>query len=118
MPHRSGRFERWFPGGTLSAFDRTVISALRVRGERAILVHLLHRGPSRFSLLRTEARVSAPSLSRYLSRLTQQGLVVLTEGRLYSLADPSALEFRLSSYRARFPELLADAAREIFDESV
>ena len=42
-------------------------------------------------------------------------LVFLDSERRYRLRDPGALRLRLSTFQVRFPDLLADAATEIFD---
>lgn len=116
--HRSGRFERWFVAGTFSAEDRSLISALRVSGQRTILTHLLRNGSMRFVSLQRASGLSPATLTRNLDRLTAERLVELDGRRGYRLRDPSAIEMRLALYRERFPDLLADAAREIFDESI
>jgi predicted transcriptional regulator len=113
--HRSGRFERWFLAQSFSREDRSIISALRVRGERAILEQLLRSGPSRFVALREHARASPASLVRYLNQLMADDLVFLDAERRYRLRDDEALRARLDVYRSRFPDLLADAAAEIFE---
>jgi predicted transcriptional regulator len=114
--HRSGRFERWFPGHAFSRQDRAVISALRVRGERTILELLLARGPCRFADLRGSARASPGSLVRHLNHLTAEGLLRIDGDRRYRLVEPEALRSRVTTFRLRFPDLLSDAAQEIFDE--
>lgn len=113
--HRSGRFERFFSAGHFSAEDRALISALRVRGQRAILSCLSHRGPARFSSLGDATGLSSATLARDLGRLSAERLVELGPDRVYRLCDPGATAMRLALYRQRFPELLADAAVEIFD---
>ncbi|MGI0150263.1 MAG: winged helix-turn-helix transcriptional regulator [Thermoplasmata archaeon] len=115
-PHRSGRFERWFLSRVFPQPDRAIISALRVRGQRAILQHLLRHGPTRSAALQATIEGSTVSVTRWLANLVDQGLVIVGADRQYRLRDPRALAVRLSEYRDRFPELLADAAREIFDE--
>jgi len=116
--HRSGRFERWFRAGAFSPVDQALISALRVRGQRAILERLLADGAARFDALRKTESLSSATLSLYLDRLTEEGLVEVGGDRRYRLQDPGAVRMRLTLYRQRFPDLLADAAQEIFDESV
>lgn len=113
--HRSGRFERWFPSRTFSLEDRATISALRVRGERAVLEQLLRQGPCRFVDLEAQTRHAPATLVRYLSQLTTDDLVFLDSERRYRLRDPAALQLRLSTFQIRFPDLLADAATEIFE---
>jgi predicted transcriptional regulator len=117
-PHRSGRFARWFAAGAFSTEDRTLISALRVRGQRTILSELLEKGPTRFAALERATGLSSATLVQYLHRLSSEALIEVAEDRRYRLRDPGAIEMRLSLYRERFPELLAEAARQIFDRPV
>jgi len=117
-PHRSGRFARWFSAGAFSTDDRTLISALRVRGQRTILSELLEKGPMRFAALERGTGLSSATLVQYLHRLSSDALIEVAEDRRYRLRDPGAIEMRLSLYRERFPELLAEAARQIFDPPV
>ncbi len=115
-PHRSGRFARWFAAGAFSMEDQTLISALRVRGQRTILSELLRQGPMRFAALERATGLSSATLVQYLHRLSSDDLIKATEDRRYQLRDSAAIDMRLSLYRERFPDLLADAARQIFDE--
>lgn len=114
--HRSGRFERWFPARRFSREDRAIISAWRAPGQRAILERLLLRGPATFAELRSSG-LSRVSLVRSLDQLATDGIVFLDSERRYGLQDPGALRVRLGVYRTRFPDLLADAANEIFGET-
>ncbi len=84
-------------------------------GKRLLLECLLAGGPSRFSLLRSSAGVSSKTLTRYLSQLQEDHIIVLGGDRLYRLADPPALRLQLATYRSRFPDLLADATDEVFE---
>jgi predicted transcriptional regulator len=116
VPHRSGRYERWFRVGNLSSQDHALISALRVGSQRTILSHLLLEGPMRFGSLDKATALSSATLVQSLGRLSAEGLVELGDDRHYRLRDPGAVEMRLALYRLRFPDLMADAAREIFDD--
>jgi len=116
--HRSGGFERWFPAQAFSPEERVVISALRVRGQRAILTHLLGEGAARFAGLLRATALSSATLARYLQRMTADGVVEMGSDRLYRLRDPEVTRMRLALYRRRFPDLLADAAQEIFEETL
>ena len=113
--HRSGRFERWFAAGAFSAEDRALISALRVRGQRTILACLRREGPMRFGSLQKATALSSATLVRDLERLSAGRLVEIAADRANRLQDPRASVMRLALYRQRFPDLLADAAYEIFD---
>src|SRR5207247_3043007 len=80
-PHRSGRFARWFSAGAFSTDDRTLISALRVRGQRTILSALLEKGSMRFAALERGTGLSAARLVRYLGSLSCGPLLVEGWGR-------------------------------------
>ena len=114
--YRSGRYERWFAIGSLSSADRALISALRVGSQRRILSQLQAAGPMRFAALERATGLSAATMVHSLGRLSAEGLVELGADRRYRLRDPDAVAMRLATYRQRFPDLMADAAREIFDE--
>lgn len=114
IPHRTGRFERWFPAGVYSRDERALISALRVSGQRAIVSRLLRDGPMRFGSLQKEIALSSATLVRHLDRLMDAGLVLVGADRRYRLRDPDATRMHFDLYRQRFPDLLADAAQEIF----
>ena len=116
-PHRSGRFERWFPSNTFSSEDRALISALHVRGQRSILKHLLQDGPARFVTIQSATGRSAATVARDLDRLVTEGLVEQTSDRRYQLHDIDATRMRLALFRQRYPDLLGDAAQEIFEDT-
>jgi predicted transcriptional regulator len=115
--HRSGRFERWFVTGSFSTEDHALISALRVGAQRKILTLLLHEGPMRFGAIERATALASATMVQSLGRLNAEGLVELGDDRLYRLCDRGAVQMRLDLYRQRFPDLMADAAREIFGES-
>lgn len=117
VPHRAGRFLRWFPRNLLSADERALVCALRVRSQRKILESLLRRGASRFSTLQGDTGLSPATLARSLQRLVRDRLLVSSAPGEYQLADPGSVRMRLSLYRSRFPDLLADAAFELLEET-
>src|SRR5256885_12170571 len=80
-PHRSGRFARWFAAGAFSMEDQTLISALRVRGQRMILSELLEKGPMRFAALERGTGLSSATLVQYLRRLSSAALFEVAEDR-------------------------------------
>lgn len=115
-PHRSGRFVRWFPRGVYSRSDQALIGCVRVRPQREVLRALLARSPQRFTDLARGLPISRVSLSRSLRALEAQAIVRACGPHGYELADHGAVAMRLALYRQRFPDLLADAADEIFDK--
>jgi Mn-dependent DtxR family transcriptional regulator len=70
----------------------------------------------RFGSLNKSTALSSATLVQSLGRLSAEGLVELGEDRHYRLRDSGAVEMRLALYQLRFPDLMADAAREIFDD--
>jgi predicted transcriptional regulator len=115
-PHRAGRFVRFFPRGAFSLEERALIAALRVRAQREVLRALLARGPQRFSDLALVLPISRVSFARGLRFLEGAGIVRAGTDRRYALANRSAVSMRLACYRERFPDMLADAAEEIFED--
>jgi len=117
VTHRAGRFVRYFPCGAFSPGERDLIAAVRVRGQREVLRTLLAGGALRFSDLAANVPLSRVSLARGLRSLEAARIVQAGAGRRYALADPGAVAMRLALYRQRFPDLLADAAEEIFEDT-
>lgn len=115
--HRSGRFERWFPAKTFSVEDRALISALRVRSERVILGFLLMQKAAELAEIRKATSLSSATLARDLDRLIADRIVDTLQDQVYRLCDPEATRMRLALYRRKYPDLLADAAQEIFEET-
>ncbi len=114
---RNGRRLHWYASSGLLAEDRVLISALRVRAQRLLLTALVHTGPSTFSNLERESNLAPRLVSRHLRLLTAAGLVTLDADRTYRLVNAERVARQLGALRLRFPDLLADAAREIFDGS-
>jgi len=115
--HRAGRFLRFFPTGAYSGYDQTLIASLRVRGQREILRALLSDGRNTFSELARGIAISRVSFSRGLRALESAGIVRVDGDRRYGLVDRGAVAMRMSLYRQRFPDMLADAAEEIFEDA-
>jgi predicted transcriptional regulator len=114
--HRDGRFLRWFPKDRYSVGERVLISLLRIGRQREILGRLLG-GPRRFTELAGSVRGSPASLSRYLQTLIDLRLVGRGDDGRYRLTDPAAIRMNLTLLTPRLPDALADAARELFEET-
>jgi len=71
----------------------------------------------RFAALHQATSLSSATLTVYLERLVADDLVTLGADRACGLRDIEATRMRRALYRRRFPDLLADAAQEIFDET-
>jgi DNA-binding IclR family transcriptional regulator len=67
-----------------------------------------------FVSLQTDLGLSSATLARCLGCLADSDLVELGDDRRYRLHDPEATGMHLALFRQRFPDLLADAAQEIF----
>jgi len=116
VSQRAGRFMRFFPRGAYSGPERALIAAVRVRGQREVLRVLLSRGPQRFSEAAAVLPISRVSFVRGLRALEGAGIVRAGPDHRYALADRGAVAMRLALYRDRIPDLLADAAEEIFED--
>ncbi|MFQ6013540.1 MAG: winged helix-turn-helix transcriptional regulator [Thermoplasmata archaeon] len=112
--HATRGFVRWFPRGDLSAQDRSLISALRVYAQRMLIGALLDHESARFSALQAMTGLSPSTLSRNLRKLERVGFLARGGSGAYHLADPARVREGLTRYRRRFPELLAEAAMEVF----
>ena len=117
IPYQNGRRVHWYPSSGIGPEDRILVSAIRVRSQQRLLKVLARRGPTRFSELERESGLSPRSVSRHLHLLIHAGLILAQRDRTYILADPDRVAEQIQTLRARFPDLLADAAREIFDRS-
>lgn len=117
VAHRAGRFVRWFPRREFPASDRALISALRVRGQRLLLRALTSQEAMTFSALRTATALSSGSMSLYLSRLIDEGLLTRTGDGRYRLVDLAQVRAQLARYRVTIPDLMADVAREVFEDT-
>lgn len=118
VSNRHGRYLRWFGHGSLSSADRALVASLRVRGERKVLLVLLRLRRARYSRLAAETGLPTASLARCLRNLIRDELVARDPHRSFHLTDSQALQMRLSNLSSRFPDLLADAAWEIFEETM
>ena len=116
VAQRAGAFLRLFPSKGLSRDEYPLVSAIRVRGQRKVLAALLRLRSAQYSQLQAAAGLASASLSKSLQHLLDTGFVVQDENRRYRLADADTVRTQLAVFRSRFPDLLADAAREIFDE--
>jgi DNA-binding IclR family transcriptional regulator len=112
--HRTGRFVRYFRSDAPAQTDRALIAALRVGGQRRLLQALVRKGPCGFNSLQRETALPPATLSLYLTMLHRERLVDHEENGPYSLSDTAWVQERLTLYTSRFPDLLADAAVEIF----
>lgn len=88
-----GNHMRYFPADGFILNDRKALSYLRNRTSRAMLIHVLDKGPMGFSELLTLVGVSKSTLSYHLKRLAGADLIVIRkgDGMTISATDPERL---------------------------
>lgn len=83
----------YFPSEGFVLNDRKILSHLRNRSTRAILMHALDRGAITFTDLRSALGISRSTLSYHLKRLSEAGLLVIsrTGEMTIRVAEPGKL---------------------------
>lgn len=111
------RFKRYFPAG-LDAPTRQMMTALRQRPLRRILVSLAADPGQRHADLGRRLSIPASSLTAYLQRLKALGLVVVLPGapKTYAAVDPEQVRQGLRSLRPTVTDRLVDAVTEVFQD--
>ncbi|NLX46890.1 MAG: helix-turn-helix domain-containing protein [Euryarchaeota archaeon] len=90
---QEGNHLRYFPADGFILNDRKALSHMRNRTARAILMHVLDRGPVPFSDLLAPVGVSKSTLSYHIKRLAAAGLINIKKGErtVVSATDPERL---------------------------
>lgn len=90
---QEGNHMRYFPSEGFIFTDRKLLSHLRNRSARIILLHALDRGSISFADLLAVLDVSKSTLSYHLKRLSAAGLITVGKGSgtMVSVNDPEKL---------------------------
>jgi predicted transcriptional regulator len=115
VPHRAGRFVRWFRPGDFSSQERALISASRVRAQRLILEQMAMKGSVRWGDFVAATRLSKASLSWHLRWLAESGIVAAEAAGGYRLLDPGGVSMALALQKERVADGMAAGAQEIFE---
>jgi len=117
---QEGNHLRYFPADGFILNDRKALSYLRNRTARAILIHVLDRGPVGFTELLGPVGVSKSTLSYHLKRLAAAGLIVIKkgEGTTVSASDPERLVNLLVWVREDVERDSADAMIDVWNRLI
>jgi predicted transcriptional regulator len=88
-----GNHQRYFPAEGFIFTDRKIISYLRNRSARAILMYSMDRGSISFSDLLALMGTSKSTLSYHLKRLSSAGLIIISKAGEMSVtvSDPKKM---------------------------
>jgi predicted transcriptional regulator len=88
-----GNHLRYFPANDFVMGDRKVLSFLRNRPSRIILLYVLDRGEISFSELHSLLAISKSTLSYHLKRLSEAGIIIVHKsgGTTVTTVDPRKL---------------------------
>ncbi|MDD1771913.1 MAG: helix-turn-helix domain-containing protein [Methanomassiliicoccales archaeon] len=88
-----GNHERYFPSDGFVLTDRRMISHLRNRSTRALLMYVLDKGMISFKNLQSALGISKSTLSYHLKRLSAAGMVLIVKdaGMTVTIADPKKM---------------------------
>jgi predicted transcriptional regulator len=113
---QEGNHLRYFPADGFILNDRKVLSHLRSRTSRAILMHVLDRGPVGFSEVQGLVGISKSTLSYHLKRLTSAGLVRVSKGEVMTITavDPERTVNMLLWVREDLERDAADALIDVW----
>ncbi|MCG7840529.1 MAG: helix-turn-helix domain-containing protein [Methanomassiliicoccales archaeon] len=109
-----GNHQRYFPSEGFVLADRKILSDLRNRSTRAILMHALDRDSINFSDLLILVGVSKSTLSYHIKRLAAAGLIKVSKdgGTSVSVVDPKKLADLLVWVEE---DMIRDAADALID---
>ena len=109
--HDDGRRKGYFVAAEVQYFDRKMISVIRMRTPRRIILYLLTHPDSSFGELLAEFRFTKGALSFHLKRLLDSE--ILERGRreresIYRVAEPERVMGLLVTYRASIADEVLD----------
>jgi predicted transcriptional regulator len=111
-----GNHVRYFPSNGFIFTDRKLLSHLRNRSARAILLHTLDRGSISFADLLSVMDISKSTLSYHLKRLSAVGLITVSKGAETTVRvnDPQKLADMLVWVREDVERDAADAMIDVW----
>lgn len=107
---RDGDYRRFYPAGRFSEFEQVTLGYLRRETPRGMLLTLLRDPGKSGSALANDLGVSRPTVSTWVSRLEQVGLLTTTDG--YTIVRPETVLFLVVRYGDSMSTDAATVARE------
>lgn len=108
---KEGRYKRYYITGTLGSQDKMLLSLLRQKFPRHILMHLLLNPHTTHKKLRNLFSISASTLSFHLSKLLKSGVIEqFKSGREneYIVVDEDAIAKALIRFKKGFVDDVVD----------
>lgn len=105
------RHTRYYISGTTTEGDRKAMAALRIGGQRKILIYLLERGGSLLSDVSSGVGLSKSTVSFHTKRLLADGLLI-RRGALFYINDPEKTADLIIKYKSTFFDSTVDRFAE------
>jgi predicted transcriptional regulator len=102
-----GKYTRYYVSGTTTDEDRKIMAALRIGGQRKILMFLLVNGETGVSDIANQVNLSKSTVSFHTKRLLAAGAVSKRNGMCY-VENPSKIADLLIKYKASFFDSAVD----------
>lgn len=106
-----GYRKRYFVKEEVQYLDKSVISILRQKTPRKIIIHIMLNGKASFQEIQKAVKVSKSTLSFHLKKMTESKmLIVEKEGKqkIYSVKDEERVARVLITYRESFLDSVVD----------
>ncbi len=108
---KDGRYRRFFPNTEMTRSERKIMSALRSRVRRRIVIYLIENGKCRATDIAKDMGMQASSLSYHLSKLVNEGILgkdVLGRENYYYVINEKEVAKVIIRYRESFFDSLVD----------
>lgn len=119
--HKSGDYSRFYVEGELTELEKKIMSALRQKNMRKLVIYLLQKNkPANHKEITCELKLSPSTVSWYLSRLVQFGILKQKKkGRetYFSVAESDKVIRVLIKYRESFLDKIVDKFIDAWNES-
>lgn len=114
--HDDGRRKGYFAASEVQYFDRPVISVIRMRTPRRIIMHLLIHPDSTFRDILAGFNFTKGALSFHMKRLVTSGIVSRSKReaeQVYRVAEPERIGRLLVTYRESFADDMLDGIADL-----
>lgn len=119
---KDGKYTRYYPlTKNWGKQEKDILSLLRQKRIRHILIFLLERRSAAASDISTSLAMTPSTLSWYLKQLTEKNVIMLTKRgrfRFYSVADKESIIKCLVAHKASFLDSIVDNFIESWEEGL